>query len=70
MNGIEMRVCSNCGAHCGVDSRMGAIDHYLVCDCSMRGMWIDDGRGGYWVCTNNARPITIQEYQEQRHERK
>jgi len=27
-------VCSNCGAACGQDSRMGSLDVYLVCECA------------------------------------
>lgn len=52
-------VCSNCGAACGQDSRMGSLDVYLMCDCasSKNTQWINDGRGGYSVHLNDAHPV-------------
>lgn len=31
---MSTRVCSNCGAVCGVDTRGGSVDYYLVCECN------------------------------------
>lgn len=52
-------VCSNCGAPCGQDSRMGSLDVYLMCECASpkNTTWINDGRGGYHVYLNGAVPI-------------
>lgn len=55
-------VCSNCGSPCGSDARMGSLDVYLMCECSRHYTWYNDGRGGYPVYLNDARPVTIEEY--------
>lgn len=57
-----MKVCSVCGAEAAVDGRMGSISHYLACGCDRKGVWVDDGRGGYWQPINGARPIELQEF--------
>jgi len=61
---MSNRICSNCGAPCGIDSRMGSVDHYLVCECASakNTHWVDDGRGGYHVHLNDASPVTWEEY--------
>jgi hypothetical protein len=57
-------VCSNCGARCGQDARMGSLDVYLMCSCasSENTYWVNDGRGGYSVHLNDATPVPITEY--------
>ncbi len=49
-------VCSNCGNPAYYDGRCGD-GPVLVCECSKRKRWINDGRGGFEVYENNARPI-------------
>lgn len=57
-------LCSNCGAKCGQDSRMGSLDVYLLCKCASQEntTWIDDGRGGYPIYLNGAKPLTVGEF--------
>ncbi len=57
-------VCSNCGASCGQDARMGSLDVYLMCECASpkNTQWINDGRGGYPVYLNDAKPVLESEY--------
>lgn len=64
-------VCSNCGAACGFDARMGSMDVYLVCECASakNSFWYNDGRGGYTIYKNNAQPITIAEYKKRNSQR-
>ncbi len=50
-------VCSNCGSPCGQDSRGGSCDVYLICECAKNPIWINDGRGGYSIYKNDAKPI-------------
>lgn len=61
---MSERICSNCGSACGIDSRMGSVNHYLVCECASakNSHWINDGRGGYTIHLNDARPVPIDEY--------
>jgi hypothetical protein len=59
-------VCSNCGAGCGQDSRMGSLDVYLVCKCSEQGTWYNDGRGGYTVYPNDAKPVPKGDWDDRR----
>jgi hypothetical protein len=47
--------CSKCGSPAVEDSRIGSTDVYLACSCDKRGVWINDGREGYW--SSNAKPI-------------
>lgn len=55
-------VCSNCGAKASYDGRCGD-GPYLTCRCvsEENSMWIDDGRGGYPIYRNDARPIPVSE---------
>lgn len=64
----ETYVCSVCGTPCGQDSRMGSLDVYLVCSCSepRNRVWVDDGRGGYDVTLNGAKPVRVQDFQGRR----
>ena len=62
----DVRVCSNCGTPCGIDSRIGAVNHYLTCSCDKGGYWVQDRIGGYWENGTNARPVTPEEYARQR----
>jgi len=62
----EAYVCSNCGAGVGVDTRMGAVDDYLICTCADQCTWVDDGRGGYPVYAGDARPVPISQYRKWR----
>jgi len=58
-------VCSNCGARCGEDARMGSPDHYLVCKCASpeNSYWVSEGsRGGYTEHLNGAHPIPARDY--------
>lgn len=48
-------VCSNCGADAYFDGRCGD-GPVLICRCR-NGEYINDGRGGYTLPINNARPI-------------
>lgn len=57
-------VCSICGAEAAADSRMGSTSHYLACGCDRNGIWINDGRGGYWQPANGARIISLAEFLE------
>ena len=56
-------VCSNCGQRCNYDGRCGD-GPYLVCKCadSENTIWVNDGRGGYSVHLNDARPVHISEF--------
>lgn len=56
-------VCSNCGARCGYDGRCGD-GPYLVCKCASpeNTHFVDDGRGGYEVYLNGARPVHFTEH--------
>lgn len=49
-------VCSNCGAGCYYDGRCGD-GPILYCECSRQGTWYNDGRGGYMIYPNDARPV-------------
>lgn len=61
MSNYSNYVCSVCGEPAWYDGRCGD-GPYLVCKCSTRGVWIDDGRGGYMVYPNNAEPISIADF--------
>lgn len=58
-------VCSNCGDFCYYDGRCGD-GPVLMCECFKKGVWINDGRGGYHVYPNNAHPVSFLEYQNKR----
>ncbi len=55
------RYCSVCGQPAIRDSRGGSVDHYLVCGCG-EDVWVNDGRGGYMANSENAKPVTADEY--------
>lgn len=55
-------VCSNCGQGCHYDGRCGD-GPILYCECSRKGTWRDDGRGGYEIYPNDAHPIPSHKYQ-------
>lgn len=59
-------VCSNCGQMCAEDTRGGSRDVYIMCECrdSKNTRWYDDGRGGYEIYLNDARPILARDYKK------
>lgn len=56
-----MAKCSNCGQECYYDGRCGD-GPVLICKCTKRKRWINDGRGGYEVYANDAHPIEDDEW--------
>lgn len=56
----ENYVCSLCGKPAYYDGRGGSLDVILSCDCQKNGVWINDGRGGYWA--TKAKPIKAEEF--------
>jgi hypothetical protein len=58
-------VCSRCGKPAAIDSRMGSETVYLDCGCDSNKVWINDGRGGYYV--SSAEPVLPEEYARRHH---
>lgn len=57
-----IQVCSVCGTQAAEDTRGGSMTHYLACGCDKKGVWINDGRGGYWQPTNGATTVPLEEF--------
>lgn len=55
-------VCSKCGEPAATDCRMGSMDVYLTCGCDRNGVWVDDGRGGYW--DTDAQPVLVKDSED------
>lgn len=56
------KVCSRCGAAAYYDGRCGD-GPVLMCGCD-RGVWIDDGRGGYFDNPTGAKPVDKDDYSD------
>jgi len=58
--------CSRCGTRAYYDGRMGD-GPILTCGCN-KGIWINDGRGGYYSNPQNAEPITGDDWNDEDYE--
>lgn len=66
MNGNNY-VCSNCGAGCYYDGRCGD-GPILYCECAneKNTTWVNDGRGGYPIYKNDAKPVPKGDWDDRR----
>jgi len=60
-------VCSNCGSPAAIDSRMGSVNHYLMCECVSDRYRIPGSYGGsrsdtYDDNVFHAHPIPAEEF--------